>query len=87
MGKRQWPPWWSWELKLSGHVLRRMVERDLTEVDLRIMLDSAGSYRRDVIEGRWVIETRHLRRPWEVVVEPDLVAATLVVVTAYPVWE
>jgi len=87
LGKRAWPPWWSWELKPSGHVLRRMVERAFTEVDLRIMLDRAITYRRDVVEGRWVIETRHLRRSWEVVVEPDFGATTLVVVTAYPDWE
>jgi len=51
------------------------------------MLDRATGYRRDVVEGRWIIDTRHLRRPWEVVVEPDFDAEMLVVVTAYPNWE
>ena len=87
MTGRRWPPWWSWELRLSGHVLRRMVERDFNEADLRAMLDAATGYRKDVVEGRWVIETRHQRRPWEVVVEPDLSATVLIVVTAYAVWE
>jgi hypothetical protein len=64
-----------------------MVERDFTEVGLHTMLDRATTYRRDVVEGRWVIETRHLRRLWEVVVEPDFDATKLVVVTAYPNWE
>ena len=50
--RRRWPPWWSWELRLSGHVLRRMVERDFNEADLRAMLDAATGYRKDVVEGR-----------------------------------
>jgi len=38
-------------------------------------------------KAAWVIETRHQRRPWEVVVEPDSSATVLIVVTAYSVWE
>jgi hypothetical protein len=51
------------------------------------MLERATGYRRDVVEGPWVIETRHRRRPWEVIVEPDRERQLLVVVTAYPVWD
>ena len=51
-----------------------MEDRDFTEIDLRTML-----------EGRWVIETRHRRRRWEVIVEPDPTVQRVVVVTAYPV--
>jgi len=61
-----------------------MSDRDFNEVDLRAMLQVAGRYRRDVVLGRWVIETRHKRRPWEVVVEPDGRLELLVVITAYP---
>jgi hypothetical protein len=32
-----------------------------------------------------VIETRHKKRPWEVIVEPDIELGLLVVITAYPV--
>jgi hypothetical protein len=64
-----------------------MDDRRFTELDLRRMLERATSYRPDVIEGRWAIETRHRRRPWEVIVEPDRERRLLVVVTAYPVWE
>jgi len=42
---------------------------------------------RKIVEGRWVIETRHARRPWEVIVEPDPERESLVVVTAHAVWE
>ena len=31
---RAWPPWWKWELELSFHILKRMVDREFTEVDL-----------------------------------------------------
>ena len=64
-----------------------MVDRRFTEVDLRRMLERAKGHRRDIVEGRWIIETSHRRKPWEVIVEPDLEAEFLVVITAYPVGE
>jgi hypothetical protein len=63
-----------------------MEDRDFTEVDLRTMLEGAKTYREDVVEGRWVIETRHSSRSWEVIVEPDPEERIVVVVTAYPVF-
>jgi len=50
------------------------------------MLEHAR-YRRDIVEGRWVVETHHKGHVWEVIVEPDVVGKLLVVVTAYPVWD
>lgn len=64
-----------------------MVDRRFTEIDLRRMLGRARGYRRDIVEGRWVVGTRHRRQNWEVIVEPDFDAEVLVVITAYPVWE
>jgi len=61
-----------------------MVDRRFTEVELREMLEAAEGYRTDIVEGRFVIETRYRRKHWEVVVEPDAVVRRLVVVTAYP---
>ncbi len=86
MSRPEWPDWWNWELELSPHLLKRMTDRRFTEIDLRRMLERASGYREDVVEGRWVIETRHRSRPWEVIVEPDGERQLLVVVTAYPVW-
>ena len=51
------------------------------------MLERAGGHRVDVVDGRWVIETRHHRQDWEVIVEPDDGQKLLVVVPAYPVEE
>lgn len=81
----EWPEWWSWELEMTPHLEKRMEDRAFTEVDLRDMLEQAHGYRPDAVEGRWVIEARHRRERWEVIVEPDPTAALLVVVTAYPV--
>jgi hypothetical protein len=64
---------------------KRMEDREFTEVDLRAMLEQAEGHHLDVVEGRWVIETRHRRHRWHVIVEPDPVERLLVVVTAYPV--
>ena len=87
MKRRGWPDWWDWELELSPHLLKRMTDRRFTEIDLRRMLERASSHRTDVVEGRWVLETSHRRRAWEVIVEPDDERELLVIVTAYPVWE
>lgn len=60
-----------------------MADRSFTEVDLRRMLERATSYRRDIAEERWIVETTHRRRRWEVIVEPDWQQQILVVITAY----
>ena len=62
-----------------------MVDRQFTEVDIRQMLEDASSLRPDVEEGRWIIASRHHRRAWEIIVEPDEAEHVLVVITAYPV--
>ena len=53
----KWPEWWDWELELSPHLLKRMIDRRFTEVDLRRMLEHARGYAPDLVEGRWVIST------------------------------
>jgi len=64
-----------------------MVDRGFTEIELRLMMNRASSLRRDVVAGRWAAVTRHRKRPWEVVIEPDFDVQRIVVITAYPVWE
>lgn len=80
----RWPEWWEWDLELSPHLLKRMIDRQFTEIDLRKMMQTASKYRHDLVEGRWVIEARGGRRDWEVIVEPDPHMRLLVIVTAYP---
>lgn len=80
-----WPGWWEWELEITPYVRKRMEDRDFTEVDLRRMLEDGSSLRPDVVEGRWVVNTAHGGRRWEVIVEPDDVDRIVVVITAYPV--
>ncbi len=70
---------------MSSHGVKRMSDRGFSETDLRAMLESATGYRRDVVEGRWVIQAKHNRQPWEIIVEPDADASLLVFVTAYMV--
>jgi hypothetical protein len=64
-----------------------MEDRRFNEIDLRRMLERATRHREDVVEARWVIETRRRGRAWEVIVEPDWERQLVVVVTAYPLWE
>ena len=81
----EWPQWWSWELELSPHLLKRMVDRSFNEADLRLMLENATGYHENHEEGRWAIESKHEGRPWEIIVEPVPEEQILVIVTAYPV--
>jgi hypothetical protein len=81
----EWPDWWSWVLAFSPHLLRRMLDRRFSEADLRIMLQDASGYHWDYEPGRWIIETRHQRRDWHVIVEPLPAEKLLLVVTAYPI--
>ena len=80
----EWPTWWSWELDLSPHLLKRMVDRRFNEADLRLMFEHGLGCRANHEEGRWVIETKHGVHPWEVIVEPLPDERILLVVTAYP---
>ena len=80
-----WPAWWDWELELSSHVLKRMVDRGFSEVDLRSMMSAAMNLREDQQPGRYVVETSHDKRRWEVIVEPDPTDQLLIVITAYSV--
>jgi hypothetical protein len=79
------PEWWEWELELTPHLEKRMEDRGFSELELRGMLELASGVRPDILDGRFVIETRFRRRKWEVIVEPDEVEHLLVVVTAYGV--
>ena len=81
------PEWWNWDLSFTSHSEMRMEQRGLTELDLRAMLERAKGFRPSVAEGRFMIEVRHRQRPWIVIVEPDIDAQLLVVVTVYEVSE
>ena len=78
-----WPEWWNWELELTRHLERRMEDRNFTELELRLMLENASALRPDLLEGRWVVETKHRGCDWEVILEPALRSRRLVVITAY----
>ena len=80
----RWPEWWSWELEFTSHLLKRMADRQFSEVDLRAMLENATGYHENYEEGRFVVGTRHDDRAWAVIVEPSPEERALVVVTAYP---
>ena len=80
----RWPEWWDWELDLSSHLLKRMLDRGFSEVDLRSMMENVSGLHEDETPGRWVVETTHDSESWEVIVEPDAEGRLLIVITAYP---
>ena len=78
------PDWWHWDLELSSHLLKRMIDRQFSEVDLRTMLQCATGHHANHEEGRFVVETSLDDRAWSVIVEPVFVEEVLIVITAYP---
>lgn len=78
------PPWWEWEIELSPHVFKRMLDRGFNEVDLRTMLERPRGVESVRGSGRWLIHCLHDACRWIVVVEPLLDEEIVVVVTAYP---
>ena len=81
---KNWPIWWSWDLEFSPHMLRRMLDREGSEVDLRRMIEDPTTIRGHDEPGRWFVETFHEAKPWEVIVAPDPLDKILIVITAYP---
>lgn len=79
------PEWWNCELRFTAHAELRMEHRGVTEVDVRAMLERATRFEPSVVEGRFMIHAVHQQRPWIVIVEPDMDARLLVVVTPYEV--
>jgi protease II len=78
------PTWWNWELEITSHLEKRMYDRDFGEIELRTMFENALEYSKDVVEGRWMIKTKHKGKKWEIIIEPDIEEQLLVVITAYP---
>ena len=60
-----------------------MAQRGITELDVRSMLERPSGYEPSVVEGRFMIHALNRQHPWIVIVEPDVEATLLVVVTAY----
>ena len=81
------PVWWNWDLSFTSHAEMRMEQRGVTEVEVRAMLERATGFEPSVVEGRFMIHSRHVERPWIVIVEPDIDVNLLVVVTVYEVFE
>lgn len=80
------PSWWDWELEFSPHLLKRMLDRGFTEVDLRAMLaDELAVVPKADDPARYVVLTKHDGAPWHVIVEPDRASEVIVVVTAYAI--
>jgi hypothetical protein len=77
------PPWTKWEIEITPHVEKRMLQRNFNEIDLRSMIFNAQKIKNDIIDGRYVLETKLFNQKWEVIVEPDIQDEVLVVITAY----
>ncbi len=60
-----WPDWWEWEVEFTPHLLKRMIDRQFSEPDLRQMLDEAMNIRENHEEGRFAVRTKHHERSWE----------------------
>ncbi len=50
----EYPEWWDWELSFTAHFDLRSEERDVTELDIRAMLERPKGLERSHIKGRFV---------------------------------
>jgi len=78
------PEWWDWELAYTEHVEARMLERGVSEVELRTMFEDASSFEQATRPGRYTVHARLAGRPWTIVVEPEPDERRLYVVTVHP---
>ena len=81
----KWPEWWDWELEITPHVEKRMIQRSFTEIELREMFDRVTSFHPDKEIGRYVAMSTLCSTNWEIILEPDFDEKLIVVVTAYPI--
>ncbi len=79
------PKWWDWELEITPHVEKRMIQRSFTEVELREMFDRVTSFHPDKEIGRYVAKSTLGSAKWEIILEPDFDEEMIVVITAYPI--
>ena len=70
-------------MELTPHLLKRMIVRQFSEVDLRIIFADARQITPEP-EGRFQVAGELEFRTWEVVVEPDYTDQVLLVIWAYP---
>ena len=61
-----WPEWW--KLELSPHLLKRMLDRRFSEVELRLVMEQATGFQEAPGAGRWIVETVHDDEPWGIIV-------------------
>ena len=60
-----------------------MIDREFSEVDLRIMFADAREVE-PVPDGRYRIVTQRESHSWEIIVEPDFTDQVVLVITASP---
>lgn len=84
MRRPRLPYWWGWPLEFPEHVRRRMRERSFCETDVRRMLFQPLEISASSGVERWAVNSRLDGRTWRIILEPDLAARVIVVVTAYP---
>ena len=84
LSPRRKPAWLRWELHFSDHVSERMLERGLTENDLRHILAHARRYRRSPRPGVYLVNGRVHGQKWAIGLCPDADQRIVTVVTAYP---
>lgn len=78
------PEWWDRALEITAHAYKRLEERELSEAQLRYMLEHVEALTEDREPGRGIAEASVEGRTWRIILEPDPEVSVIVVVTAYP---
>jgi len=83
LSPRRKPPWSSWSVGFAEHALEQAINRGLTELDVRHILEHTRRYWRSRHRGRWLVSSSLHGVPWIIVVQPSAEQLRFTVVTVF----
>ena len=81
---RRWPHWWDDPLSFTRHARRRMLKRNLDEIQVRILLDSGETLQAQTDGETWQVTAYLENQKWCLIIKPDLIQRRIVLITMYP---
>lgn len=76
------PDWWHWELEFSYHCEKRMIQRGISEIQIREVLTHAMEFIRQD-HDTYLIPVDFQNQCWRIIVMPLEESQTIFVVTVY----
>ena len=81
---RRWPHWWDDPLSFTRHARRRMLKRNLDEIQVRILLESGETLQAQTDGETWQVTATLENQRWCLIIKPDLIQRRIILITMYP---